>query len=183
MTQWRHFLIFTHKRSGSIRPKGAQTGSQQAVQIFPRRESSPPGVDRLAFGFRILDPMRHEASGQQVEVSLTSNGMALHHHGRLARRDVPTWCHVRKRVHRAHHTGEVSGGVWGGKTAAHGARLCQFARASYSPSRYCSARLCLRMIYVLYPIFAGRALLAEQQLNFAFPNSGTACASCSIRSN
>jgi len=109
MTQWRHFLIFTHKRSGSIRPKGAQTGSQQAVQIFPRRESSPPGVDRLAFGFRILDPMRHEASGQQVEVSLTSNGMALHHHGRLARRDVPTWCHVRKRVHRAHHTGEGIG--------------------------------------------------------------------------
>ena len=42
--------------------------------------------------------MRHEASGQQVEVSLTGNGMALHHHGRLARRDVPTWCHVRGRV-------------------------------------------------------------------------------------
>ena len=108
--------------------------------------------------------MGQKALGQQVEVSIAGNGMAPHHHGRLSRRDVPTCCDVRGRVHRAHHTGNGIG-RGGGKTAAHGARLQQFCESEVFPlSRYCSVRLRLRMIYVLYPIFAGRALLAEQQL-------------------
>lgn len=109
--------------------------------------------------------MGQRAPGQQVEVSIAGNGMAPHHDGRLARRDVPTRRHVRGRVRRAHYTGDGIGRVWEAKRPHMAPGCTSFARARYSSlSRYCSARLRLRMIYVLYPIFAGRALLAEQQL-------------------
>ena len=61
--------------------------------------------------------------------------------------------------------GREWGGVFGDPAVATAILDCLLHHSTVTAIRGSnSARLRLRMIYVLYPIFAGRALLAEQQL-------------------